>query len=81
MAESTTSMSIAPNIIMMSSSWSSDTMSDGQGVVHLVVGEEALLLPHRDQPVELFQLGFFTHASGLLGDLDGSDSTASWHLR
>jgi len=30
LAESTTSMSMAPNIIMMSSSWSSDTMSDGR---------------------------------------------------
>jgi hypothetical protein len=34
----------------------------GQGVVHLVVGEEALLLAHRDQLVELLQLRFVCHA-------------------
>src|SRR6266542_1975845 len=42
-----------------------------ESVVHLVVGEEALLFTHRDQPVELFQLRFFTHASELLVDLRG----------
>src|SRR5439155_9073858 len=42
-----------------------------EGVVHLIVGEEALLFAHRDQPVELFQLRFFTHASELLVDLRG----------
>src|SRR3989441_3061020 len=42
-----------------------------EGVVHLVVGEEALLLAHRDQAVELLDLWFFTHASGLLGDPSG----------
>ena len=42
-----------------------------EGVVHLVVGEEALLLAHRDQSVQLLQLRFFTHASELLGDPAG----------
>ncbi len=40
-----------------------------EGVIHFVVGEEALLLPHRDQPVELLQLWFFAHSSELLGDV------------
>ena len=42
----------------------------GEGVIHFVVGEEAFLLPHRDQPVELLQLWFFAHSSELLGDVD-----------
>jgi len=41
-----------------------------EGVIHFVVGEEAFLLPHRDQPVELLQLWLFAHSSELLGDVD-----------
>src|SRR4030095_3236950 len=39
-----------------------------EGVIDFVVGEEALLLPHRDQSVELLQLWLFAHSSELLGD-------------
>ena len=39
-----------------------------EGVIDFVIGEEALLLPHRDQSVELLQLWLFAHSSELLGD-------------
>src|SRR5262249_19262800 len=42
-----------------------------KGVVHLIIGEEALLLAHRDEPIELLQLRFFTHALELLAGLRG----------
>src|SRR6185436_15973514 len=39
-----------------------------EGVIDFVISEEALLLPHRDQSVELLQLWLFAHSSELLGD-------------
>src|SRR5438034_7454383 len=45
----------------------------------LVVGEEAFLLPHRDQPVQLLQFGLFTHASALLRTLESSARETERH--
>src|SRR5262249_12661711 len=50
----------------------------GQGVIHLVVGEEALLLAHRNQAIELFELRLFTHSSELLRRSFFSDGSSDW---